>query len=570
MAAYEGSGDLDATDMLKALRRRKGTVILTVTAVIGTVLAISFLQEPVYQSEVKVLLQPRASEQIFSPGQGVQLTDEARVQTEIEVMRSRSVREAAAKRLGHRVDAAVARVGETSIVSIRVDNADAQKAAHSADVYADTYLDTRRQQLVDDLLSAAQQVGAKVDDIRKQLDDLNAPIDALDTKIAQEPNATARLAVQAEREDAERRTAPRRQALTTQEAFYSQQLDQLQLAGNLTQTGGAHVVSSAEVATTPIRPTPQRDVILALIVGLIFGAGLALVFDHLDDTVRSKDDLQRASGGLNVLALVPVVPGWKKRDQTRLAFVHEPDSPTAEAYRSLRTSLQFLALERPIGLVQFCSPSASEGKTTTIANLAVALAQADQRVAIVCCDLRRPRVHEFFGLSNRVGFTSLLLGATSISITLQRIPGHERIRLLASGPTPPNPSELLSSSGVSEILAAVKAEVDIVLIDSPPLLPVTDGIVIAGYVDATVLVVNANSTNRKSVHGAVELLRQVDAPLVGAVLNSAESTDTYGYGRYAGNPTRSTPRRKRSKARENGTKPDSMNLPVDDGTREPA
>jgi non-specific protein-tyrosine kinase len=244
--------------------------------------------------------------------------------------------------------------------------------------------------------------------------------------------------------------------------------------------------------------------------------------------VKSKDDLERASG-LQTLALIPAVEGWRDRDEARLVSVAEPTSPPAESYRTLRTSIQFLGLERPLRTLQVTSPAAGEGKTTTLANLAVALARAGQQVVVACCDLRRPRVHEFFGLSNGIGFTNVLLGEAPLSAVLQPVEGVERLAVLASGPLPPNPSELLASRRTADVLAALAGGADVVLVDSPPVLPVTDAAVLAGQVDATVLVATVGDTTRREVARAVEVLRQVGAPLVGTVLNGVPTEGGYGY-----------------------------------------
>jgi non-specific protein-tyrosine kinase len=150
-------------------------------------------------------------------------------------------------------------------------------------------------------------------------------------------------------------------------------------------------------------------------------------------------------------------------------------------------------------------------------------------VVIICSDLRRPRIHEFFGLSNEVGLTSVLLGEASISTALQPVEGVDRLSVLASGPLPPNPSELLQTRRNAEVLAGLQADGHFLLIDSPPVLPVTDALVLSKRVDATLLVCASGSTGRKELSRAVEVLRQVDAPLIGAVLNGVTHESSYGY-----------------------------------------
>jgi polysaccharide biosynthesis transport protein len=290
------------------------------------------------------------------------------------------------------------------------------------------------------------------------------------------------------------------------------------------------VVNQAGTPDEPVRPKPLRNAILALVVGLVIGVGLAFLREQLDDTVKDKDDLERATGGLNVLALVPLVGTWKDRAHPEVVSLVQPTSHAAEAYRSLRTSVQFIGLDHPVEVIQLTSPNAAEGKTTTLANLGVALANSGQRVIVVCCDLRRPRIHEFFGLDNTIGFTSVLLGELPQSAALQPVPGQSGLSLMASGPPPPNPSELLASRRTGEVLVALKSECDVVLVDSPPVLPVTDAIVLSRAVDATILVGTAGRTTKKEYHRSVELLEQVDAPLIGSVLNGVDSEDLYGFG----------------------------------------
>nr|MDQ3353591.1 polysaccharide biosynthesis tyrosine autokinase [Actinomycetota bacterium] len=488
--AKTDSGQLDLRDYLAVVQRRKLIIVICTVGVVVGALAVSLLQTPVYEASADVVFETGSTEAILAP-RGVVVGP--KVVTEIEVMQSRSVREAAAQELGLQPNVGVAQVGETGVVRISARSADPQEAAEVANVYAETYIRTRREQLVAELLAAGEQVQAKVDEFEQQIQELG-PV-------------------------SEEGTSTERASLLARQSSYAEQLDQLQLARNLTESGGVRLVSRAVEPASPVEPTPVRNALLALVVGLMLGVGLAFVREQLDDTVKTKDDLERATGGLGTLALIPVLANWKDRTKPQVVSLTEPASPVAEAYRSLRTSVQFIGLQHPIQVVQLTSPNASEGKTTTLANLAVALAGSGQRVVVVCCDLRRPRIHEFFGLTNATGFTSVLLGEIPLSASLQAVPGQGRLALLASGPPPPNPSELLASQRSADVLLALRSECDVVLVDSPPVLPVTDSIVLSRMVDATILVGTAGRTTRKEYQRAVELLRQVDAPLIGSVLN---------------------------------------------------
>lgn len=514
MHAESGPAELELRDYLRVFQRRKSIIALAVLVVLAAALVASFLQTPIYQGTAELLLQQRVNENPFDPTTGQRLDPTRAVQTEIQVMESRPVREAVTKKLGAAPPVSAVPVGQTDVVQVRAQSRFARQAAAIANAYAQAYIDFRRKQQVNDLLDAGREVQTKVDEYQRQIDQLN-------DQIAKAP-ADRQAAVEAD-------VNPRRQSLLSQQALFKQRLDQLEVSAAL-RSGGAQIVTPASTPTAPIRPTPKRNAILALAVGLVFGVGLAFLFEYLDDSVKTKEDLERVVRGLPVLGTIPMLASWKDKDLPQLVSVSDPSSPTAEAYRALRTSVQFLGLQQPVRVLQVTSAGPGEGKSTTLSNLAVALAGAGQRVVVCSADLRKPRIHEFFGLANVDGFTSVLLGDVPLSAALQQVPGMERLSLLASGPIPPNPSELLSTARAAEVIAALQAEFDVVLIDTPPVLPVTDAAVLSARVDATIVVASANSTTRRALTHAMGLLRQVEAPIVGVVFNGVSSESGYGYG----------------------------------------
>ena len=527
-------------DGLALLLRHKRTI--AVVAFLTAVVAFTFsnLQTPVYRASADLLLQSRRSEQIVDPD-SQRTPDRTRLQTEMQILKSRLVRDQVTERLGGKVPTiSVQVVGETDVLQIAAESTERQEAVTVVNTYADTYISARRQQLIDDLLAAGEDVRERAAAIEKDLLALDGPINDLEAQIAAvEGRLTGTDTAAVRQATAERSrlgqelTIKRRQAQTLQDQKnqYDEQLQQLQLASNLTETGGAQVISRAETPTTPVRPKPIRNAILGLMLGAMLGLALAFVRDRADNTVRTELDLENATQGLRVLATIPTVPGWRRRGSTRVVSVTEPTSRAAESYRALRTSLEFLGREYTTRVVQLTSPGPGEGKTATVANLAVALAQTGRRVTVVCCDLRRPRLHEFFGLSNEVGLSSVVLGQVPLSAALVRLQNLGRIAVLPSGPPPTNPSELLASRRAAELLKALADASDIVLIDSAPVLPVTDAVVLARMVDATILVSSARKTTTGQIRRAVERLRQVDAPLAGAVLNQFDTADgEYYYG----------------------------------------
>ncbi|HXH55707.1 polysaccharide biosynthesis tyrosine autokinase, partial [Iamia sp.] len=511
------------------LRRRKLIIILTTIAVVLVALAYSFLQTPVYRASAEVLLDERASDAILNPDQQTNSVDrQSRVQTEIEVMRSRLVRDAVRDELGYTPTVTIATKGETSVVSISATDTAPERAAREANAYATTFIDVRREANIADLTEAAEVLEGQLTEIDTQISDQEAVVADLQAEVDAAPDDLTR-AQETERDAAQATLESQRVSLATQRNEYSSQLGELRLAVNTTRIGGGQVVSQAVAPGSPFAPDPVRNASVALVLGLLLGAGLAFLRDYLDDTVRTKDDLDTLTGGLEVLGLIPLVEGWKDHARPQLVSVSAPTSPAAEAYRGLRTSLQFMGIDRDIRLVQFTSASASEGKTTTLSNIGVALARAGNRVIMVDCDLRRPRLHQFFGLDNSVGFTTAILGEVDITDAIIDIPDVLRLSVVASGPPPPNPSELLSTRAASTMLGSLVELADYVLIDCPPLLPVSDAVIIAGTADATVLITSVDNTTKRNLSRAMEVLRQVDAPLIGAVLNGLDESAAYAY-----------------------------------------
>jgi capsular exopolysaccharide synthesis family protein len=432
-------------------------------------------------------------------------------------------------------------VSDTAVVEVTAESTDPARAAAISNAYASAFVDFRRDETNRAAVAASKDIQAQIDGIEKE-------IRALDDRLAALPACTgANPPRECEQRD---RLIQDRDSLLSQAVPLRQRLNQLQLGSS----GGPQIIAAAAPPTEPVRPRPVRNGLVGLGVGLTLGIALAFAFEQLDDSIKSKEDLERLARDLPVLGLIPTVAAWKNRAQVRVVSQTDPTSSAAEAYRSLRTSIRFIGLDRAMRTIQITSPNAAEGKTTTVANLAVALARAGERVVIVSCDLRRPRIHEFFELSNDVGFMSVVLGEMPLSAALQAVPNEPRLQLLATGPIPANPSELLSSNRSAQVLAALRKEFSVVLIDCPPVLPVTDAAVLSARVDGTLLVITVGTTTGKQVTRSLELLRQVGAPLIGTVLNGVGAQGSYGYVGYYGQPTGGPPAppRRRKAGPENG------------------
>ena len=494
----ETGSQVPLRDYFAVVTRRKWTIALAVMVIVGLSVASSARTTPVYEARATVLLQPRSSDNVFGLQTVAFGADRVRaVETEIEVLTSEAVAELVVTQTGLRGVPRVSGdpVGNTDVIAVKVQSPDPDLAARVANAYSAAYIQFRRTQAVDDLKEASKEVASGVAE--------------LDAELARtkDPNA--------------------RQALIEQQAGLSQEVSRLNVRARL-RSGGAQVVSPARVPISPFKPTPVRTAILALMLGLMLGVGLAFAREYLDDTLKDHDDLERSLAGSPTLGQIPSVATWRDKRKPLVVSLTEPTSSEAEAYRALRTSITFAGLERSVKTILFTSGKASEGKTTTVANLGVALARAGKLVAMVDADLRRPRINEFFGVSADVGLTSVLVGDHELSEALVHV--SDDLWMLPSGPIPPNPSELLSGHRIAELIAALADPYDFVLIDSPPMLPVSDSVALSGRVDGVVLVATAGSSTRREMNRCLELLNQVNAPLLGAVFNRTGGGPGYGYG----------------------------------------
>jgi capsular exopolysaccharide synthesis family protein len=293
------------------------------------------------------------------------------------------------------------------------------------------------------------------------------------------------------------------------------------------------VVREAGLPAAPVSPRVPLNLALGLVVGLALGVAAAIARETLDTSLKGAEDV-RAAMALPTLGLIAFDPEAEKRP----LIVHDhPHSTRSEAFRQVRTNLQFVNVDNPPRSIVVTSALPGEGKSTTTCNLAIALSQAGVRVIVVEADLRRPKLASYLGLEGAVGLTNLLVGTARPEDVIQRW-GNTELFVLPSGPTPPNPSELLGSLQMQELLAELESRADLVLLDAPPLLPVTDASVLASLASGAVMVARAGKTTREEASKAAQLLRGVDTEVYGAVLNMVptKGPGAYRYGSYGYGP----------------------------------
>lgn len=281
---------------------------------------------------------------------------------------------------------------------------------------------------------------------------------------------------------------------------------------------------AAQVPIDPVRPRTVTNTLLAAVAGVMLSIGVIFLVEYLDDTIKTPEQVEELFG-LNTVGQIRQFTAGQPEETVIVQA--NPRSPAAEAYRQLRTNLQYLGISKEVHSLLITSGEQAEGKTTTAANLAAALAQAGKKTILIDCDLRKPMLHKLFGLPNQVGVTDLLLAQSNESLNMVvRRTNISKLFVITSGTLPPNPAELLGSQRFADVLALLEEHADYVVLDSPPLLAVTDATVLSQQVDATLLVVGKR-TRVPVVEESLRRLNSVNARIAGAAIY--EPTSKVGY-----------------------------------------
>lgn len=329
------------------------------------------------------------------------------------------------------------------------------------------------------------------------------------------------------------------------------------------RTGNIRIVDPAEIPKSPVKPKKTQNTLLGLIVGLALGIGLAFFLEYLDNTIKVPDDIKER---LKILYLGPVPafkvtmdgnPGGPRKPQDDLVTLSAPKSTASESYRGIRTSILFSAADAAPRAILVASAAPSEGKTITAANLAVTMAQAGNRVLIIDCDMRRPRLHRVFNVPRDKGISNILVGRCTAdeAVIHSAIPG---IDIIPSGPVPPNPSEMLGSQNMTHFIQNVRDRYELIILDSPPITAVTDTVILSRLVDGVLIVIRAGETHREIIKNGIGLLKAANARILGAILNGVEmGRDSYYYYQYYyyyygedGDRHKKVHRKKRAKSRD--------------------
>jgi non-specific protein-tyrosine kinase len=515
---------LDVLERIRVLVRFKWAILACLIAGAAGGYVLSSQQTKIYRGTAILLARTVPSQtDVFSSQQNAPAADiqDRNVATQIKILESPPVKAAVIAKIPGAPDAVGTQIRLTNEFTAQVSSRDPRLASRSATAYAQAYIDFQRDQSVTDITAAAASVATGVQTLQRQLDQIQAQIDdrtVLDAANHVGPSNDPTMAL----------LQQQHQSLVQQQSVFQTKLNELDVNAQLKQSP-AILVSPAKIPDSPYSPRPKRSAALAGLASLLLGLLACFLFDYLDDRITSPGDVEIATEGVAVLGNVPKVQGMKPGTSLTLVTLG-PSSSTAEAFRSIRTNVQFLIAEESAASILVTSPSMAEGKTTVVGNLAITLGRAGKRVVVLDADMRKPRLHEFFGLDGSLGLSSVLSGSTPLAGAIQEVPGEPNIRLLPAGPVPANPSELLSSEWTHQLIQALEEQCDQLIIDTPPVLPVTDAVALSSRVDACILVAMAGRSKKRQLHRAIQALRQVNAPIMGLVVNAIQANFGNGYG----------------------------------------
>jgi succinoglycan biosynthesis transport protein ExoP len=514
---------VELREYLTVIRKWLWLIVLsTAIAAIPSFMA-SRSAPPIYQTTTTIMV----GQTIESPNPTSQdiWTAQSLAQTYVQLVKRQPILEGAINALGLGMNwralagkVSVSLVEGTQLLEIKVLDTDPQRAKAMADEIAN--------QLI--LQSPTTPERAEREKhrafVQQQIADLEAKIEAAQEQVAELEQSLTTAFSARQIQDTQAQIQALQAQINTWRGNYAALLA-------FTQSGPTNyltIVEAAAVPTAPISPRTRYNVLLAATVGLILAVGAAFLLEYLDDTIKSPEDISQTLE-LITLGAIARIDGDTYED--KLITSKHPRSVIAEAYRILRTNIQFSAIDKPLKTIVVGSPNPIEGKSVTIANLGVVMAQAGARVVIVDSDLRRPVIHKIFNLPNTEGLTNALLQDRPLADGYLQSTEVENLQVLTTGPLPPNPSELLSSQKMTDLIENLKEEADVVLLDSPPSLAVTDAVVLASKADGMLLVADAGTTRRDSARQAKEDLMRVGANILGVVLNqlSVRSARSYYY-----------------------------------------
>lgn len=530
--------DLELTDYLRILRRRWPWLLLVVVLVVGAATAFTVVQEPRYSAAAQVSLGNSAAQDAVLGGGLVNVPTASReLSNELNLAASDQVRIQVTEELGTLPDVEVTAEDSSDAIRFTATSSDPEQAADEANTWAQVYVDTKRDEATTSIEAAIEGFEADLAALRAQRQELREPLDRAEDQLALAETPEERVVLQGEVDRLRDDLAPELDLLDVRVQALAQNITNLEVTSRLAATGTARIVQVAAPPQQPVNAPLSRNVFLGAIVGLIVGAAVALLVENLDRTVKTTEDLTAL--GIPVLGAIPAPGRQIPSSELALATMRHTGTPTAEGYQKVRTAVEFALLGRKINSLLVTSPNQAEGKTTLSTNLAWAMSAIDHRVALVDVDFRRPRIHEVYQCSPYPGLSDNLLSGTPINQLALRVDegGSRNLIVIPTGTQPPSPGDFVASPPFASLIRYLENEADLVILDAPPVLPVSDALSISRQVDAVVLVAKAGETTRERLVDTYESLRQIGADVLGVCLVGVHGK-AGGYGTYGEPPAR--------------------------------
>jgi capsular exopolysaccharide synthesis family protein len=507
---------MELREFVSVVFRRLWLIILAIALVGGMTYALSVTSTPIYSASATLHIDFGADPRT-DPYTGLR-TSEASAKTYVEMMKSVELLEEVVDKLAlpftpKQLQASldVQQIRDTQLIQVSVEDSNPARAAATANELAETLIERNKADQRARYEPDQAALDAEIADLEQKIEETQIAITALgDPLDSQNANMPEYVRMEQTRLQAE---------LARYQTLYVMRLnsaEDLRLAAARYEDN-VTLFAQAQVPASPVKPRILLNTVLGLISGAVLGVSTAFLLEYLDDTIKTQEEVSSVLD-LPTLGNVTRIPGIKELKDGLIALT-EPRSPLVEGYRALRTNVQFSLVGNPSASILVTSAGPKEGKSTTLANLGTVMAQAGKTIILADTDLRRPTLHEFFEVPREPGLTDLLLEEEPEVGNYLRETKIEGLRLLTSGALPPNPSELLSSPQAARVLDDLKAQADVVLFDSPPVLAVTDATILSTKVRGVLLVLDAGTTRSDAAQQCREALKQVGTSILGVVLN---------------------------------------------------
>lgn len=511
---------MDINQIIKILRTRKFIIYQAVIIIFIVAMVASYFQKPVYEATATIMLKEKDMGTSMLFGDilnqfGSQ--PERSLQTQIKLITLRPVLQSVIDKLKLNIEPGdlhkkidIESEGNANLLTVSVKDGSPYRAAKIANTTVEEYLNSSRHITTTELSRARQEVSKKLKDTEEEIIVLAKETAKKKNSVPDDLKAKMDMA-------------------TGIYVMLAEKHEQLKISEEL-RTSEALLVAPAVVPEKPVFPKPMQTAVISLIGGLMVGIAFAFGIDQLDNTIRTTEDAE-AIYKLPVIGQIPYQDTLMKLDDKTLVKLH-PKSTGAEAYRTIRTNIEYFNAEKSIRTIMIASANPQEGKSVAGINIAIAFAQTGKKVILVSCDLRKPSIHNYTHTSNTKGLSNYLAGYTDIVEDVMQDSDIENLKIITSGPLPPNPSELLGSKRMEQLINELREKMDYIIFDTPPILAVTDSTVLAKFSDGAIIISDYKRTSKDDGKKIISALEKTGVRQLGVVINNIPKSVAYPYGGY--------------------------------------